>query len=391
MTLNANQVKTISRAGRYGDGRGGHGLSLLVKARADGSLSKTWAQRIRIDGKPRNLGLGTYPVVSLATARSKALKHLVAVDAGEDPTIKVAPPQLTVRESLEGMLRVRAPHWGPQSRSESIWRSSFRDYVFPTIGSREIRTITVPDVLDIIEPIWASKPETAKRVLQRLALVFEWAMARGFADSNPTHSATSVLPKIRAPRVHRKAMDHADVGEIIKAARTAPAAPTMRLCFEFTILTAARSGEARGATWTEIDMERETWSVPAERMKLKRAHRVPLSSQAMEVLRRASEFRTPKTDLVFPSNIKQRKISDAGLLNLLKKTLNRAFTIHGFRSSFRDWCAESDQPYDAAEASLAHVPRSTEAAYFRSDLLEKRRAVMQAWADYVVPISQPAS
>ena len=379
--LSATFVRTVSHPGRYGDGRGGFGLSLLVKVRNNGRLSKTWSQRLRIHGEVTNVGLGSWPVVTLKEAREKALANRKAVEQGSDPRERV-PRIPTFVEASEAVIKIHAGTWKNGARSAEIWRSRLRNYVIPRLGGKPINKITSSDVLGVLVPIWSSKRETAKRVRQLIGAIMKWAVAQGYRDDNPAGDAIgAALPRGGdTGREHYRALPHAKVGEAVSKVRESGAWEATKLAFEFLVLTAARSGEVRGARWDEIDGA--TWIVPGERMKTGRPHRVPLSSRALEVLAKAREL-SDGSGLVFPS-VRGKMLSDMTLSKLVKQ-LGIEAVPHGFRSSFRDWCAEcTDAPREVCELALAHVNDDrTEAAYRRSDLFEKRRKLMEDWGAYL--------
>ena len=379
-TLSAAFVKTISVSGRYGDGRGGHGLSLLVRPTATGRLSKTWSQRLRMAGRPFNLGLGSYPVVTLAEARQAALENRRAVARGRDPRRGGVP---TFAAAAEAVIAIHAAGWRDGGRSEEHWQRSLRTYVLPTLGGKPVDKITTADVLAVLVPIWSAKPETARRVRQRIGAIMRWAIAEGYRDDNPAGEALgAALPKNGGPRNHHRALPHADVGAALARVRASEAWPTTKLALEFLTVTACRSGEVRGARWEEVDGETATWTVPGTRMKAGREHRVPLSGRALEVLDAAREL-SDGSGLVFPS-VRGVQLSDNTLSKLLRE-LGIPAVPHGMRSSFHDWAAEcTDAPREVCELALAHVNSDrVEAAYRRSDLFERRRALMEDWASYL--------
>ena len=379
-TLSAAFLKTIRTPGRYGDGRGGYGLSLLVKPMANGRISKSWSQRLRWQGKPFNLGLGAYPLVTLAEARAAALANARAVAQGIDPRSGGVPSFETATATV---IALHEPTWKAGAKTAGMWRASLRDYAFPVIGNMPVDRITSADVLAVLTPIWTEKPELARKIKQRMSAVFKWAIAEGHRLDDPAGPALSaVLPRQNGNgRQHHRALPHGDVAAALATVKASGAYPVTALCMEFVALTACRSGEARQATWAEIDMDAAVWAIPAGRMKQKREHRVPLSSAAVAVLEAAQAHRDA-SDLVFPS-VTGKPLSDNTLSKLLRD-LKIPAVPHGFRSSFRDWCAETNQPREIAESALAHtVGNKTEQAYFRSDLFERRRDLMQAWAEYL--------
>ena len=382
VALSAAFVRTIKRPGAYGDGRGGHGLILRVKPRQAGGVTKNWVQRLRIHGKPVNIGLGVYPVVTLAQARETALANRRAVAGGEDPRIKPAIVP-TFAEAAEQLIALRGPTWKDGPLEARIWRSNFHKYVLPKLGDKRVSDISPADVLAVLTPIWAKKQETARRVRQRIAAVMRWCIAQGHRTDNPAGDAIGdALPRHKGPRRHYTTLPYSEVGKALRAVRESGAYKTTILCFELLVLTGVRSGEARLARWDEINFETSTWTIPGERMKSGRVHRLPLSRQAIAVLERAAEIRD-RTGLLFPS-VTGKPLSNMTLSKLLKE-LGIPAVPHGFRTSLRVWGSEqTDAPRAVLEAALAHKPGDlAEQAYARSDLFQKRRALMQAWADYL--------
>ena len=382
--LSAAFVRNANVPGRYGDGRGGHGLSLLVKPRSTGGSSKSWSQRLLIASKPVNIGLGAYPIVTLAEAREQALQNRRVVAQGGDPRAKPrSMPSFAV--AVESVIAIHAKSWKQGGKSEDQWRSSLNTYVFPELGDRPVNQIQPRDVMRVLLPIWSTKPETARRVRQRIGAVMKWAVAQGYRTDNPAGDVLgAALPSNSAAQEHFRALPHAEVGKALETVRGSRAHKGTALCFELLTLCAVRSGEARYARWDEIDFENTTWTIPADRMKAKRIHRVPLPEQALRVLEQA-RFLVDRSGLIFPSPT-GRVLSNSTLSKLFRE-LNLGCVPHGMRSSFRDYCAElSDAPREVCELALAHVNSDrVEAAYRRSDLFERRRELMQAWADYVMP------
>ncbi|MDE0005002.1 MAG: tyrosine-type recombinase/integrase, partial [Rhodospirillaceae bacterium] len=379
----ATFVNTVNVPGRYGDGRGGHGLSLLVKRASIGGFSKSWAQRIRLDGKAANVGLGAYPVVTLARARQKALANARIVAEGRDPRDRASRAP-TFEQAVETVIAIHAENWKDGGKSAAQWRASLRDYAVPRIGSKRLDRISTADVMEVLLPIWSTKRETARRVRQRIGAIMKWAVAQGYREDNPAGDAISAaLPKNGLRRQHQRALPHAQVAEALQRVRASNAHRATTLAFQFLVLTACRSGEVRGARWDEVDDATATWTVPPERMKAKLEHRVPLSEQAVAVLDEAREI-ADKKGLVFPSAT-GRVLSDSTLSKLLRE-LGIGAVPHGFRSSFRDWAAErTDVPREVCELALAHVNSDrVEAAYRRSDLFDRRRQLMQHWSDYLM-------
>ena len=377
--LNARFVKAVKRPGRYGDGRGGHGLSLLVKPTKSGGLSKTWSQRLRVDGRAVNLGLGSYPVVTLADARRAALENRRVTYRGGDPRADDTP---TFAEAARKVVRLRRATWRPGSKSEAQWKASLETYAYPVIGSKRVDEITTAHVLAVLSPIWNRKRTTAQRLRGRISHIMKWCIGRGYRNDDPAADAViAALPQKGAPTRHFRALPHSEVAGAIARVRAAKVWPGTRLAFQFQVLTAARAAEVRKATWDRIDWEQRVWTIPAEHMKAGRRHRVPLSRQALAVLREAREL--PESEWLFPS-------SHGGMLgrnapNKLARRLELGCVPHGFRSSFRDWAAETGIGREVAEAALAHAVRDRiEAAYLRTDLFEKRRTVMEQWGTHVM-------
>ena len=378
-TLSATFVKNVNQPGRYGDGRGSHGLSLLVKPMSNGRLSKSWSQRLRVNAKPVNIGLGAYPVVTLAEARAEALVNRRELERGRDPRVGVP----TFAVALENVIRNYAAGWKDSGKSEAQWRASLRDYAIENIGHKRVCDITTADLLDILLPYWQTKNETMLRVWQRIGAVMKWSIAHGYRKDNPAgESLRAALPKNTILRTHQKALPHAEVRSAIEKIRSSGAYWATIACFEFMTLTAVRSGEARLAHWEEIDLDTATWEIPGERMKAKRPHRVPLSRRAIEILKEASRY-ADSSSFVFPSVI-GKTLSDSTVSKLLREN-NIGCVPHGMRSSFRQWAAErTNYPREVYELALAHVNTNRiEAAYQRSDLFDLRRQLMGQWGSYL--------
>ena len=362
-------------------------LGLTLNVRPTGT--KSWVQTIVIRGKRRAMGLGPYPQVGLAAARKRAFQNSQIAREGGDPRRpKAHPPRF--REAAAQLIDVQASSWtNPKSRAQ--WGASLAAYVFPTLGDLRVDRIEPADVLAVLTPIWGTKRETAQRVRQRIAAVMRWTIANGHRPDNPAGDAVlQALPRRRPPVKHHRALPYADVPDAVRRIRGTRAWTGTKLAFEFLVLTAARSGEVRGATWDEIDLDAAMWTVPAHRMKAAVEHRVPLAPRCVDLLGEARAITEPHLTaahrgcpLVFPS-MRGRMLSDNTLSKLLREHAI-AGVPHGFRSSFRDWAAENTTaPHAVMEAALAHtIPRAVEAAYARSDLLDKRRELMARWAVFV--------
>lgn len=385
-TLSAAFVKTVKRPGRYGDGRGGHGLSLLVKTASTGRLSKSWAQRLRLHGKPFDIGLGSYPRVSLALARARALENAQGMEQGLDPRAKPsAIPTFT--EAIEQVIAIHAETWR-SAITLKRWRATLGTYATPRLGDKPVSEITTADVMAVLTPIWNTKPETGRKVRQRMGAVMKWAVAQGYRVDNPAGDAIgAALPKTSRRVEHHRAIPFADVGAAITTIRDSRAWPGTKLAFEFLTLTATRSGETRLAKWSEIDEKTATWTIPASRMKSALEHKVPLSRQALDVLWQAKQI-SDGAGLVFPSQ-RGKALTDSTISKVVREN-GIAAVPHGMRSSFRDWASEcSNADEDICELALAHVYSDrTKAAYKRTDLFEKRRELMQQWADHILSTSR---
>ena len=348
------------------------------------SISKHWIWRGTVNGVRRDVGLGAFPYVSLAEARQKAFEHRKISWAGGDPVaLKRRPDVPTFAEAVETVIGIHREGWKDAGKSEKQWRASLRDYAMPRLGRRRIDQITTADVMAVLIPHWHTKNETMRRVRQRIGAVMKWAVAQGYRGDNPAGDAISAaLPKNGSVRRHQRALPFGEVGDALAKIRTSGAHGLTALAFEFLVLTACRSGEVRLATWDEVDRESATWTVPANRMKAKRDHRVPLSTRALQILEEARAFEDG-SGLVF-SSPRARAISDNTISKLLRE-LGIEAVPHGFRSSFRDWAAEcSDAPREVCELALAHVNSDrVEAAYRRTDLFERRRVLMEEWSSFV--------
>ena len=373
-------MRTVKEPGRYSDGgRGSLGLSLLVKPTISGGLSKSWIQRLRINGRPTHIGLGSLALVSLAEARELAVQNSKSAHAGADPLAdrrrKATVP--TFREAVDRTIAVHAPSWR-NTRTADHWRSRLTAYAYPTLGTCPVDAIGPTDILGVLSPIWHSRREQARKVKQHLHAVMAWSIGEGLRSDNPVDAVASALPRAGRQVEHRRAISYTEVAGALSKIWESDAAETTKLAIEFLVLTACRSGEVRGATWDEVDEYTATWTIPGSRMKSARPHRVPLSSAALAVLGRAREYRDGSC-LLFPSAT-GKVLSDNTLSKLFREN-EIAGTPHGMRTSFRVWTAETGVERTVAEMCLAHeVGSATETAYRRTDLFEARRGVMEEWA-----------
>lgn len=356
---------------------------MLVKYTTTGRLSKSWAQRLRINGQPFNIGLGSYPRVTLAEAREKALANVRVVDSGKDLRFKEKPTP-TFAEAVDSVIAIRSEGW-KHPKTMQRWRATLATYAMPVLGDKLVSDVKTSHVMEVLTPIWLAKPETGRQVREHISVIMEWAIAENHRIDNPAGKAiTKSLPRQTQRVKHHRALPFAKVGAAIGKVRATDAWPSTKLCFELLTLTVARSGEARLANWSEIDWDSQTWTMPASRMKNGLEHRVPLSLQAVEVLRQALTL-SDGSGLVFPSE-RGKTLTDSTISKLLREN-DIGCVPHGMRSSFRDWAAEcSDVPREIAEHALAHIEGSAaELAYRRTDYFERRRALMQDWADHILP------
>ena len=382
--LTAAFVRSVTRPGVYGDE---HGLRLRVRDAG----SKQWTWRGTVNGVRRDVGLGGFPYVSLAEARQAAFDYRKLARAGGDPlALKRRPDVPTFAEAVEIVIGIHRKGWKDAGKSEKQWRASLSAYALPRLGRKRVDQITTADVMAVLIPHWHTKHETIRRVRQRTGAVMKWAVAQGYRGDNPAGDAIgAALPKNGTVRQHQRALPFAEVGAALDKVKSSGASRTTILAFEFLVLTACRSGEVRLARWHEVDLDSATWTVPAIRMKAKRDHRVPLSTRALAILDEARKF-TDASGFIFPS-VTGRALSDNTLSKLIRE-LKIDAVPHGFRSSFRDWAAEcSDAPREVCELALAHVNSDrVEAAYRRTDLFERRRALMESWSHFLLDAGEGA-
>ena len=386
--LTAVEVKRLTATGWHAVGTVA-GLGLKVSPTG----SRAWVLRVVAGTKRREIGLGAFPDVTLADAHAKARVIRAEIVQGIDPVEKRREARslliaaqtvgMTFDQCAAAYIKAHRDGWKNAKHAQQ-WENTLATYAGPVIGDMLVRHIETPHVLAVLEPIWRDRTETATRLRARLELVIDWATARGERQGlNPARwrgHLDKLLPKPSkvADRGHHAALPWREIGPFMARLRAAEGVGAR--CLEFVILTACRSGEARGATWSEIDIKARTWTVPAARMKAGREHRVPLSDAALALL--ADLPRIVGNDLVFPAP-RGGVLSDMTLGAVLKR-LGVPVTAHGFRSTFRDWCAESTSyPQHVAEMALAHtIGDKVEAAYRRGDLFEKRQRLMTEWADW---------
>lgn len=375
--LTALKIRSLAEPGRYADG---DGLFLDVTGKGTGR----WILRIQSNGRRREIGLGSLKTVSLSDARDAAFLMRKKIAQGIDPVAErkqerqVIP---TFRRAAEMVHEEHEKAW-KNGKHQNQWIATLKTYAFPKMGDRLVSEIEGPLIRDVLAPIWLAKPETARRVRQRIGTVLDWSYARGFrATEAPMRSLSKGLPRQPKKDNHFAALPYASVPDFME--KLGARESVGRVALEALILTAARSGEIRGATWSELDLEAALWTIPAERMKMGRVHVVPLAPQALAAFERAKKFKAGASDLVFPGQNVKKPLSDMTLLKILRD-MDLAVTVHGFRSAFRDWVAEqTDYSGEIAEAALAHtVSNKVEAAYRRTDFLDKRRLLMRDWAAF---------
>ncbi|MDR3448723.1 MAG: integrase arm-type DNA-binding domain-containing protein [Alphaproteobacteria bacterium] len=386
LTATGIKGKDLKEPGTYVDG---DGLMLVVKANKNGTkIRRSWMLRLMVDGKRRDFGLGSADDVSLADARDKADVMRKQAKAGIDPVVQKRAAKLarmtipTFQKAAESTHGEQKDSWRNE-KHQGDWLSSLRLYVFPALGDVRIDLIDAPMIRDVLLPIWLTKPETARRVRQRIRAVMGWAASNGYRSAIDMAVMDAGLPKQPKRDGHFAAMDWQDVPAFVAKVRAAPET-VGRLALLFTLLAACRSGETRGAIWEEFDLEAAKWTIPANRMKANREHIIPLSAPALAILGRAKLLRKGnKGEPVFPGR-EHKPISDMTMTKVIRDA-GRTESVHGFRSSFKDWASENTSFPDAvSEAALAHIDADkTRRAYRRTDFFKLRVDLMAAWAAYV--------
>lgn len=401
--LTATAVKAITEPGRYGDG---DGLTLLVGPTG----SKSWVVRVQKSGKRRDIGLGSAAKVPLKLARERATIVRAQVEAGIDPIAerRKAAGIPTFREAATLVHAEHLTGWkgGKDSKHGAQWLTTLENYAFPTFGDVSVGAVDEAAVRDVLASIWLTKAETARRLRQRIRTVIDWAVAKGYRDASlAMPKIDKALPKQRAKPKHHPALPHSETPAFMADLREKETVG--RLALEALILTTVRSGDLRGMKWAEVNLDEALWRIPVEkgRGKSGRVHIVPLTAAAIDVLERARKHKRGDTDLVFPGTVKGKSLSDMTLSKLIKDMhganvehggagyldteQGKVATAHGFRSTFADWVNEQTSfPREVREAALAHVNKDkVEAAYSRTDYLEKRRPMMEAWASFCLGAS----
>jgi integrase len=399
--LSARSVAAMKTPGVYADGGG---LYLQVTLGAHSALRRSWLVRYRApDGRRREMGLGSAESMDLADAREAARIARKQASAGVDPIEARASARaqaaasragvMSFRRCAEAYLAAHASTWKNAKHREQ-WRSTLETFAYPVLTDRPVADIGADLVMQVLDPIWLTKNETARRLRGRIEAILDWAQVRGYRKGdNPARwrgHLQKALPMIKKSlRVqHHPALPFAEIPDFMQKLASQDGVSARAL--EYCILTATRTGETIYARWDEIDLNQRIWVIPATRMKIPREHRVPLSAPAVAILRDLQAKLGAPPDaaaFVFPSRRKGQCLSNMALLMTLKRMSRDDLTTHGFRSSFRDWAAETtDTPHEVAEAALAHaIGNQSEAAYRRGDLFDKRRRLMDAWGQYCSP------
>jgi integrase len=405
MTRQLNRLSQlqVKNAGEKGSLHDGGGLYLQVSKTG----TKSWLFCYRLNGREREMGLGAYPIVSLAEARGKRDEYRKLLAQKIDPLEArkeeearsrfAAAHAKTFQQCAEAFIEAQQDGWKNKKHIQQ-WTNTLKTYVYPVIGKFSVQDIDVDAVMKVLEPIWKTKTETANRTRGRIEKVLDWAAARGLRKGENPALWRGKLGHLLAHRSkiqkvkHHPALPYQEIGEFMAILKEQPSLDARAL--EFTIFTVARTNEVIKARWEEMDLDNKVWTIPAARMKAGREHRIPLTQEAIDVLRQALELTGqnnkkgtfPKNGWVFPGRIKDKSLSGMAMLMLLRRMERKDITVHGFRSTFRDWAAEQTAfPREVAEAALAHATGDkVEAAYFRSDLFDKRRRMMEAWERYCV-------
>jgi integrase len=380
--LTAVAVKNAKEPGVYQDGGG---LRLVVTP----AKTRQWVIRITVNGKRRDVGLGGYPAVSLDRARTLAAVHRTTAKTGGDPIeqrrIEKAKAR-TYKEAFEDYFVTKKKELTNGSHMRE-WESCMERYVFPKIGERPVGEVRAGEIVDILRPIWDVRAETARRVLQRMTAVFDAEIVLENRErANPCTGVARVLGASSREKGKFRSLPYGQIGTFVKALRLRAGDPATKLCLEWLILTAARSGEARGTAWAEIDEKQALWILPPERMKGRREHVVPLSGRCLEIVKEARALGRVGA-LLFPSQRSGEMLSDMTLTKLLRDMdYAEVATVHGFRSTFKTWCGEMDKVRDeVSEAALAHQDgNAVRAAYLRAQYLEERKDLMRRWKTFVL-------
>ena len=380
--LTVAKLKSLSTPGLYGDGG-----TLYLRVAPGGSRS--WIQRIAVNARRRDIGLGGWPLVSLKEARERAFSNRKIARDGGDPTVHKRRKVPTFREAAAKTFEANRSRWSRKTAQN--WTQQLERHAFPVLADLPVDSIGREDVLRVLSPIWGKKLDISRKLRGRIRATLAWCEAHGYIDRNVAGEAIDgALPSMPTVAAHFRALPYRAVAAALEVIDTSRASLAAKSALRFLVLTAARSGEVRGARWSEIDLQAREWRVPPERMKTGTEHRVPLSGAAMAVLERVRPL-CDESDLVFPSPIRRgRPLSNMAMTKVLRDTgLADRAVVHGFRTSFRTWAAErTSVPHAVCEMALAHqVGSAVERSYARSDLFEKRRGLMDLWGAFVTGAS----
>ena len=381
--LTIAKIRALREPGRYPDG------GTLYLCVAPGG-SKSWVQRLTINRRRRDIGLGGWPVTSLVDARAKAFENRRVARAGGDPiAARRRVDAITFREAADKTIDGRKSGWRSDAQGV-VWRRSLERYAYPVLGDLPVHQIQRQDVLRVLLPIWSEHPQAAKRLRQRIGLIFKWCEANGFMERNLAGEAIDgALPAHKPRKKHHRALAYPQIPHMLRQVEAGRGSLNTKLCFLFLVLTGVRGHEARHARWEQIDIPSRVWKVPAEIMKMDLEHEVPLSAAILEVLNQARAL-DDGSGLLFPSRVKRgHPLSHSSLRSLVTANgLSSRLSVHGCRASFRTWAAEcTDESTEVLELCLAHTVGDP---YIRTDQLEKRRPVMEAWGVFAWDTSLPA-
>ena len=376
---------------RAGPGRHADGGGLYLYVRPTGTRS--WLARLTVDGSRRDFGLGPYPDVSLAEAREAAAEYRRSARKGENPRAVRSRPVPTVRETLEFVIRDRQHSWSAPDAVRR-YRARFARYILPAFGEKPVDAVTVDDCYELVHPLWRGRGTRGFIVRHQLVHLFTWAIAHEYRADNPGEQVLARLPKVKSVRKHHPSLPYVQVSAALAALDDADVAPVVKLAISFLVLVTCRLREVTEARWSEFNLDDRLWTVPPSRMKKRRRHRVPLSTQALRILEEARSL-DPSGALVFgfrkgrraPRALRSVEINAVFRDLGLSDPEGRFVVAHGFRSTFTDWAADHEQAsVEAAEAALAHAADSdTRQSYRHGDLLKPRRRLMQVWADFALP------
>ena len=378
--LTAMTVKKLSKPGKYADG---NNLYLQI----DISGARRWILRLTVGHRRRDMGLGSTMIVSLEEARQLARLYRGIAKSGGDPFLerqKERGFKVTFAYCAQKVHELNKPTW-KNEKFALQWYSSLENHVLPKIGELPVSQITSSDILGVLSPIWNTRTDTARKLKQRIRLIIKWARAKGyFQGDDPVELAEQALPRKKRSDNHHKSLSYKDVPDLIVKIKESKISLPTQLAIQFTILSACRTSEVLRASWDEIDMQNLIWTIPAKRMKTGKIHEVPISSGMKDILKDAKD-KIGSPDYIFSSDQSGKELSNNTLRLAVQKRLGVDTTIHGMRSSFKDWASETTNfANEVSEMALAHViPNKTEAAYRRGNLMDKRRHLMQMWSDFI--------